>query len=68
MVTVQAPVPLHAPLHPVNAKRSLACADNCTLVPIPYRAEQVDGQLMPLGLLVTAPPLADPPVVMVRAA
>jgi hypothetical protein len=56
MVTVQAPVPVHAPLHPANVEVSLpgeAVSD--TTVPLAYDALQVEPQLIPAGVDVTVP-------------
>jgi type VI protein secretion system component VasA len=48
-------VPLHALPYPENVKPEPAVAVSVTLVPDANEAEQVVGQLMPAGLLVTVP-------------
>ena len=55
MVTVQAPVP-HAPLQPANRDVASGDAFSVTVAPESYVAEHMPGQLMPAGVLVTAPP------------
>jgi hypothetical protein len=55
MVTLQVPVPLQAPLQPVNVDPALAVSVRVTTVPLLKLALQVLGQLMPLGLLLTEP-------------
>jgi len=54
-VTVHAPLPLHAPDHPLNVDPVTAAAVRVTDVPAPNDALQVVPQLMPEGLLVTVP-------------
>jgi phage tail protein X len=55
-VTTHVPVPLHPPpLHPANVDPSDAAAVNVTCVPLAKFAEQVVGQLIPAGALVTVP-------------
>lgn len=54
-VTLQAPVPEHAPLHPPNIELAPAEAVSVTCVPCVKLAEHVVGQLMPAGLLFTVP-------------
>lgn len=54
-VTVQAPVPEHAPLHPPNIELAPADAVSVTCVPWAKLAEHVVGQSMPAGLLFTVP-------------
>jgi len=54
-VTTQVPVPLHAPVHPANALFASPLAVNVTCVLLANPAEQVPGQLIPAGLLVTVP-------------
>jgi hypothetical protein len=66
MVTVQLPVPVHAPLQPVNAEVASGVAVKVTTVPVVKVAEQVAPQLMPGGFEVTVPPPV-PPVVTLRA-
>lgn len=48
-------VPEHAPPHPVKLEPELAVAVSVTEVPWSKFAEQVVGQLIPLGLLVMVP-------------
>jgi hypothetical protein len=55
MVTLQVPVPLQAPLHPAKVDPEPAFAVKTTATPLVKFALQVLGQVMPLGLLVTAP-------------
>ncbi len=63
MSSVQVPVPVHAPNHPMKGSAgSFALAVRVTVVPLAKLAEQtgvpVEGlQFMPAGLLVTVPPL-----------
>lgn len=55
-VTTQVPVPVHPPpLHPANVEPSAGLAVSVTCVPLAKFAEQVVGQLIPLGALVTMP-------------
>ncbi len=54
-VTVQVPVPLHAPDHPVKALPTAAVADSTTEVPDRNDDVHVAPQLMPAGLDVTVP-------------
>ena len=63
--TVQLPVPVQLPLHPVNVEPELATADKVTDVPLEKADEQVVPQLMPLGELVTVPEPV-PPLVTVK--
>jgi hypothetical protein len=53
-VTLQTPVPVQAPLQPVNVDPVPATAVNAT-VPLANVVEQIVPQLMPAGLLVTVP-------------
>ena len=55
IVTVQAPVPEQAPDQPVNLYPRAAAGVSVTLVPEVNAAEQVPGQEMPEGELVTVP-------------
>jgi len=59
IATEHAPVPVQAPLHPVNSEPAAAASVNVTEVPLLKLAEQVPGQLIPTGVLVTTP-LPDP--------
>jgi hypothetical protein len=52
---VQVPVPLHAPLQPVNVEPAAAVAVSVTIVPEANDAEQVAPQSIPAGELVTEP-------------
>ncbi len=63
-VTLQAPVPLHAPLQPVNFQPDAGWAARPTWVPSSYCAEQAEfpwPQLIPAGVLSTRPPAAPAP-------
>lgn len=55
MVTVQDPVPLHAPPQPANTESELGVAVSVTLVLSEKDAVQLLPQLMPEGELVTVP-------------
>src|SRR5512146_1816806 len=55
MVKVQAPVPVQAPLQPVNDDPEAAVWVRVTAVPGANDAEQVVPQLMPAGVLATVP-------------
>ena len=56
MRTVQAPVPVQAPLQPAKVEPATGEAANVTEVPAPKLAEQLALQaLMPEGELVTEP-------------
>jgi hypothetical protein len=55
MVTVQLPVPEHAPPHPVNADPVVGVAASVTTAFAGNPAEQVDPQMIPAGALATAP-------------
>jgi len=55
IVRVQAAVPLQAPDHPAKKAPVAGTAVSFTLVPEVKDALQVDGQVMPAGLLVTVP-------------
>ena len=55
MLTVQLPVPLHAPLQPVKMLPVVGVAVRVTFVPLANDALQVEPQLMPAGVLLTVP-------------
>jgi hypothetical protein len=55
MVTLQAPVPLHAPDQPAKSERGSGWAVNETTVPCGKLAVHVLPQSMPEGALVTLP-------------
>jgi len=55
MVTLQAPVPLQAPLQPANVEPESGVAAKLTTVPLAKLAEHVVPQEIPEGVLVTAP-------------
>jgi hypothetical protein len=60
IVTWQAPVPVHPPLHPANRDPPIGAAASVTDVPKLKFATHVAPQLMPVGEEVTAPdPLPD---------
>jgi len=63
IVAMQAPVPEHAPDHPVNEYPEGGAAESVTVGPDEYGAEQVVPQEMPAGDEVTVPP---PVLVTVR--
>ncbi len=65
MVTLQAPVPVQAPLQPVNTDPAAGVAARLTTVPELYWAEHVAPQLIPAGELVTVP-VPVPPGVTVK--
>src|SRR6266550_3390731 len=52
---VQAPVPAHAPLHPLKEKPAAGVAFNVTCVPAGKVKVQVVPQSIPVGVLVTVP-------------
>ena len=54
-VSVHAPVPLHAPLHPANVEPVAGVAVNWTEAPLPKFALHIAPQVTPGGLLVTVP-------------
>ena len=66
MVTLQAPVPVHAPLQPLKVESVPGVAVNATIVPVVNEAAHVEPQAMPAGVLVTAP-VPVPNLVTVRA-
>jgi hypothetical protein len=66
MMTLQAPVPVHAPLQPVKVEPVPGVAVNTTIVPVVNEAAHVAPQAMPAGALVTAP-VPVPDLVTVRA-
>lgn len=55
IVTVHAPVPAQAPLHPLNTDPAAAVGVSVTAVPLLKSNEHVLPQLMPAGLLVIDP-------------
>jgi hypothetical protein len=55
IVTTQLPVPLHAPLHPVNVEPLAGVSASVTTVPLAKSAVHVCVQLIPAGLLTTVP-------------
>ena len=55
MVTLQAPVPLQAPLQPANVKPESGVAVKLTTVPLAKSAEQLVPQEIPGGELATVP-------------
>jgi hypothetical protein len=56
IVTMQLPVPVHAPPHPVNVDDPLGTTLRVTAVPVSNDAEHVAPQAMPDGVEVTVPP------------
>jgi hypothetical protein len=54
-VTVQVPVPLHAPLQPVKVDPVAGVAVNVTFVPLEKVARQVVPQEIPAGFEATVP-------------
>src|SRR6266478_1083773 len=55
IATEQLPVPVQAPLQPTKVEPEAGVAVNVTMVPLLKLALQMVGQLIPVGLLVTAP-------------
>src|SRR6185295_17478497 len=55
IVTAHVPVPVHAPLQPVNVAPAAGVAVSVTAVPLLKDAEHVVPQLTPAGALVTVP-------------
>src|SRR5579864_2424492 len=55
MVSVQLPVPVQAPDQPAKKAPEAGMAVSLTLVPELNDPVHVDGQLMPVGVLVTVP-------------
>ena len=55
MVTLHAPVPLHAPLQPANVELASGVAAKLTTVPFAKLAEHVGPQEIPAGELATVP-------------
>lgn len=55
IVTVHDPLPVHAPLQPVNSELKFGAAVNVTEVPNGNDCEHVVPQWIPAGLLVTVP-------------
>jgi hypothetical protein len=67
IVTVQVPVPVQAPLQPVNVEPVAGAAVKAITVPLENEAEHVAPQEMPAGVLVTVPaPLPDLVTVRVK--
>jgi len=54
-IRTQAPVPVHAPLHPANVDPVAGAAVNVTIVPLAKLAAHAVPQLIPVGALVTVP-------------
>jgi hypothetical protein len=61
-----APLPEQAPVHPAKVEPAAALSVSVTEVPLVKFAPHVPGQLIPAGLLVTAP-LPDPETFTVSA-
>src|SRR5688500_8723561 len=55
IVTLQAAVPVHAPVHPVKAESLLAVALSVTTVPVSNVAVQTPGHEIAAGVLTTLP-------------
>ena len=55
IVTIHEPVPVHAPLQPINFDPVDGAADNVTTVPALYGLEQSAPHEIPAGALVTVP-------------
>jgi len=54
-VTLQAPVPVHAPDHPAKVEPLFGAAVSVTMVPLVKLALHVAPQSIPAGLLITVP-------------
>ena len=54
-VTLQVPVPVHAPDHPANVEPLFGTAVRVTMAPLVKLALHVAPQSIPAGLLVTVP-------------
>jgi hypothetical protein len=54
-VSAQVPLPVQRPDHPAKVVPAAGAAVNTTCVPLGKSAEQVPGQSIPAGLLVTVP-------------
>jgi len=65
IVTLHAPVPLHAPLQPANVEPESGVAAKLTTVPFAKLAEHVGPQEIPEGVLATVP-VPVPPLATVR--
>jgi hypothetical protein len=66
MVTIQLPVPLQAPLHPLKTQPLAGVSLSVTVVPLLKLEPQADPQLIPNGVLVTVA-LPDTPTESVYA-
>ena len=55
IVTIQLPVPVHAPLHPANEELAAGVAVRVTVVPFKKLVWQLAPQLIAAGELVTVP-------------
>jgi hypothetical protein len=62
-VTLQLPVPVQAPPHPLKRLPTSGVAVSVTLVPGANHAVHVEPHAMPLGVLLTVPALAVPALV-----
>lgn len=66
IVTVQGPVPVHAPDHPVNIEPVVADAVKVTLVPLPYDAVPVFPAQEIVPVLAVTVPMPVPDLLIVR--
>jgi hypothetical protein len=55
---VQAPAPVHAPVHPAKTELAFCFAVSVTELPLAKLAIHVEPQIIPDGVLVTVPPPA----------